>query len=83
MLHALFLHYIIKPCRLQVGKPLRDTATSGFRQCVYDPAPGRPDYWLSGSQPGCPRADCGPPPPIPGADYGDYADTTYQVINKK
>lgn len=26
---------------------------------VYDPKIGYPDYWLSGAQPNCPRADCG------------------------
>lgn len=28
--------------------------------------------------PTCPRIDCGIPPAIPGADYGDYVDTRYQ-----
>ncbi|KAK9718535.1 CUB domain [Popillia japonica] len=60
------------------GRQLRKTATSGFRQCVYDPKPGLPDYWLSGSKPYCPRADCGVPPPTPGAVYGKYLDTKYQ-----
>jgi hypothetical protein len=62
-----------------MGKPLRRTATAGFRQCVYNPLPGRPDYWLSGATPSCPRIDCGVPPPIPGADYGDFVDTRYQA----
>ena len=62
----------------QVGKPLRRRATAGFRQCVYDPRPGTPDYWLSGEAPQCPRIDCGAPPQIPGADYGDMIDTRYQ-----
>jgi len=39
------------------GRQLRATASSGFRQCVYDPKPGLPDYWLSGMQPSCPRVD--------------------------
>ncbi|KAF7987305.1 hypothetical protein HCN44_003067 [Aphidius gifuensis] len=60
------------------GKSLRNTVTSDFRQCVYDPKPGLPDYWLSGAQPGCPRADCGKPLPTPGAEYGQYDDTKYQ-----
>lgn len=60
------------------GRYLRNTATSNFRQCVYDPKPGLPDYWLSGSQPACPRADCGKPLPTPGAEYGQYLDTKYQ-----
>lgn len=63
----------------QVGRPLRNTATSGFRQCVYNPIPGQAEYWLSGSEPLCPRIDCGVPPPIPGADYGDFVDTRYQA----
>ncbi|KAK9881868.1 hypothetical protein WA026_018067 [Henosepilachna vigintioctopunctata] len=60
------------------GKQLRKTATSGFRQCVYDPKPGLPDYWLSGALPSCPRTDCGIPQPSPGAEYGRYVDTKYQ-----
>jgi hypothetical protein len=63
----------------QMGKPLRRRVTAGFRQCVYDPRPGSPDYWLSGSPPACPRIDCGAPPLIPGADYGDFIDTRYQA----
>ena len=59
----------------QNGRPLRKTASSGFRECVYNPTPGRPDYWLSGAEPACPRIDCGVPPPVPGADYGDFVDT--------
>ncbi len=46
---------------------------------MFNPAPGRPDYWLSGANPGCPRIDCGKPPPIPGADYGDFLDTRHQA----
>ena len=63
----------------QIGKPIRRRATAGFRQCVYDPRPGSPDYWLSGAQPECPRIDCGAPPLIPGADYGESVDTRYQA----
>lgn len=63
----------------EVGKPLRKTASSDFRQCVFNPLPGRPDYWLSGRDPDCPRIDCGVPPPVPGADYGDFVDTKYQA----
>ena len=39
----------------QVGRPLPDRVTSGFRQCVYDPRPNTPDYWLAGAPPSCPR----------------------------
>lgn len=60
------------------GRSLRNTATRGFRQCVYDPKPGYPDYWLSGMSPACPRADCGLPLPTPGAEYGEFHDTKYQ-----
>ncbi|CAG9863735.1 unnamed protein product [Phyllotreta striolata] len=60
------------------GRSLRRTSTSSFRQCVYDPKPGLPDYWLSGILPSCPRVDCGVPPPSPGAEYGQYVDTKYQ-----
>ncbi|XP_028131495.1 sushi, von Willebrand factor type A, EGF and pentraxin domain-containing protein 1 isoform X2 [Diabrotica virgifera virgifera] len=60
------------------GRELRGTATAGFRQCVYDPKAGFPDYWLSGDLPSCPRVDCGVPPPSPGAEYGQYVDTKYQ-----
>ncbi|XP_073992974.1 sushi, von Willebrand factor type A, EGF and pentraxin domain-containing protein uif isoform X1 [Rhodnius prolixus] len=60
------------------GRHLRRTASSGFRQCVYDPKQGFPEYWLSGAAPGCPRVDCGQPVPTPGAEYGHYVDTRYQ-----
>ncbi|XP_012280254.1 sushi, von Willebrand factor type A, EGF and pentraxin domain-containing protein 1 [Orussus abietinus] len=60
------------------GRSLRNTITAGFRECVYDPKPGLPNYWLSGSIPGCPRVDCGKPLPTPGAEYGKYLDTKYQ-----
>nr|XP_022919679.1 sushi, von Willebrand factor type A, EGF and pentraxin domain-containing protein 1 isoform X1 [Onthophagus taurus] len=60
------------------GRDLRKTSTSSFRQCVYDPKPGLPDYWLSGSKPACPKSNCGKPPPTPGAVYGDFVDTKYQ-----
>ncbi|XP_076035426.1 sushi, von Willebrand factor type A, EGF and pentraxin domain-containing protein uif [Oratosquilla oratoria] len=64
-------------CNLQ-GRPLRNTATSNFRQCVYDPYPGQTDYWLSGSPPMCPRIDCGQPATTPGATYGFIKDTRHQ-----
>ncbi|XP_072154980.1 uncharacterized protein uif isoform X2 [Bemisia tabaci] len=60
------------------GRHLRHTATSGFRQCVYDPKPGYPDYWLSGMPPACPRVDCGDPVATPGAEYGNFIDTRFQ-----
>ena len=62
-----------------MGKKLRKRATAGFRQCVNDPRPDRPDYWLSGSQPECPCIDCGTPPFIPGADNREFLDTRYQA----
>ncbi|GIZ04113.1 fibropellin-1 [Caerostris extrusa] len=49
----------------ETGRPLRTTATSGFRQCVFDPHDGMPMHWLSGARPSCPRIDCGPPPETP------------------
>jgi hypothetical protein len=61
-----------------MGRPQRKTDTSSFRECVYDPAPVRSDYWMSGAEPNCPRVDCGVPPPVPGADYGDFIDARYQ-----
>lgn len=62
-----------------MGRSLRNTASSSFRQCVYDPNPGLlPDYWLSGATPSCPRADCGEPMPTAGAEYGQYLDTKFQ-----
>ena len=39
----------------ETGRPLRNTATSEFRQCVYNPQPGKTDYWLAGSPPACER----------------------------
>ncbi|XP_040577922.1 uncharacterized protein uif [Lepeophtheirus salmonis] len=61
------------------GKPLRRTVTSNFRQCVFNPTPGMHDYWLSGTTPSCPPINCGIPPIISGADYGDFKDTHYQA----
>lgn len=61
-----------------LGRSLRGTATSDIRQCVFDPRPNYPDYWLSGVAPSCPRTDCGAPVPTPGAEYGQYVDTKYQ-----
>ena len=62
----------------ETGKPAVRRATAGFRQCVYDPRPGGPDYWMSGAQPECPRIDCGQPPLLPGAGYPPPTDTRYQ-----
>ena len=62
----------------EAGRPLAAVATSGFRQCVYDPRPGFPQYWFSGAQPSCPRVDCGRPLDTPGAEYGFLPDTAYK-----
>ncbi|CAG7724478.1 unnamed protein product [Allacma fusca] len=62
----------------QPGRPLRSSLTAPFRQCVYDPKPGFPDYWLSGAAPECPKVDCGFPVETPGAEYGRFTDTYYQ-----
>ncbi|XP_064091137.1 sushi, von Willebrand factor type A, EGF and pentraxin domain-containing protein 1-like isoform X2 [Macrobrachium nipponense] len=62
----------------QDGRPARSTMTSRFRECVYDPQPGLPDYWLSGISPKCPRVDCGEPAETPGATYGFTVDTKFQ-----
>ncbi|KAK6617037.1 hypothetical protein RUM44_005394 [Polyplax serrata] len=72
-----FRHNVSLTCQ-NTGRFLRKTATSHFRQCVYDPKPGYPEYWLSGVPPSCPRVDCGLPLPTPGAEYGGYPDTKYQ-----
>ena len=32
---------------------------------------------MSGREPECPRIDCGLPPKIPGADYGQFIDTQF------
>lgn len=71
-----FKHNVTLNCNNK-GRYLRKTATSGFRQCVYNPKPGFPDYWLSGLQPACPRVDCGTPLPTPGAEYGKSQDSKY------
>ncbi|XP_015790438.1 uncharacterized protein LOC107367263 isoform X1 [Tetranychus urticae] len=63
----------------QEGKPLRGTASSSFRQCVFDPKMSHPEFWLSGASPSCPRVDCGIPPNTSGASYGFYADTKYRA----
>ena len=60
------------------GRPLARTLTSSFRQCVYDPRPGFPQYWFSGEEPSCPRIDCGKPPETPGSEYGFFPDTRYK-----
>ncbi|KAG8179313.1 hypothetical protein JTE90_016418 [Oedothorax gibbosus] len=62
----------------ETGRPMRATATSSFRQCVYDPQPGKPSYWMAGEAPMCPRIDCGDPPESTGAVFGQYLDTRYQ-----
>ena len=62
----------------QKGKPNRNTKTSNFRQCVYDPVPGVADYWLSGAEPACPKVDCGFPAESPGATNGFLANTKYE-----
>lgn len=41
----------------ETGRPLRMTATSNFRQCVYNPQSGKPNYWLSGKTPQCPSKE--------------------------
>ncbi|XP_028967225.1 uncharacterized protein LOC108863645 [Galendromus occidentalis] len=63
----------------ETGRPLRNTATSEFRQCVYNPQPGKQDYWLAGSSPACERVDCGPPLDSIGATYGFHVDTKYRA----
>jgi len=60
------------------GRPLRSSVTASFRQCVYDPKPGFPDYWVSGAAPECPKVDCGFPMETPGAEYGSFTDTYFQ-----
>ncbi|RWS09468.1 uncharacterized protein B4U79_12754 [Dinothrombium tinctorium] len=60
------------------GRENRKTATSTFRQCVYDPIFGKPDFWLSGTKPACPKIDCGAPPETSGSSYGFFADTKYK-----
>jgi hypothetical protein len=60
------------------GRLLIRTPTASFRQCVYDPRAGFPQYWFSGAQPSCPRIDRGKPPETPGAEYGFFPDTRYK-----
>lgn len=36
------------------------------RQCLYDPQPDGPEYWLAGADIDCPLVDCGPPPILAG-----------------
>ena len=57
------------------GRPLANTPTASFRQCVYHPRPGFPQYWLSGAQPSSPRIDCAKAAETPGAEYGFFPDT--------
>ncbi|CAN7977853.1 unnamed protein product, partial [Ixodes persulcatus] len=76
--HVVFKKNVTVTCN-EVGRPLRDTATAGFRQCVYNPSDGRADYWLSGAPPECRRTDCGTPPDTIGATYGFHVDTKYRA----
>ncbi|KAK3869849.1 hypothetical protein Pcinc_024872 [Petrolisthes cinctipes] len=72
-----FMQNVSISCGME-GRPLRKTLISGFRECVYDPRPGFPDYWLAGVDPECPRVDCGVPAETPGATYGFTLDTQYE-----
>ncbi|KAF8796738.1 CUB and sushi domain-containing protein 1 [Argiope bruennichi] len=51
----------------ETGRPLRPTASANFRQCVYNPQTGKPNYWLSGESPMCPSKQ-----------GFTYVDTRYQ-----
>ncbi|XP_042883171.1 sushi, von Willebrand factor type A, EGF and pentraxin domain-containing protein 1-like isoform X2 [Penaeus japonicus] len=73
-----FMENVTVSCNIP-GRPLRKTLTSGFRECVYDPQPGFPEYWLSGIAPQCPRVSCGLPAETPGATYGFYKDTLFET----
>ncbi|XP_069982832.1 uncharacterized protein uif isoform X1 [Penaeus vannamei] len=73
-----FMSNVTVSCNVP-GRPLRKTLTSGFRECVYDPQPGLPEYWLSGIAPQCPRVSCGLPAETPGATYGFFKDTLYET----
>ncbi|UYV83192.1 clec-78 [Cordylochernes scorpioides] len=73
-----FLSNVTVACK-EPGRPMRPTASSHFRQCVYDPGhEGRPDYWLAGMQPSCARINCGEPPVTMGATYGFRVDTSFR-----
>lgn len=50
----------------QQNRPVRRSPLGGHRQCIYDPRPDRPDYWLSGPPADCPLVECGPPPALAG-----------------
>ena len=62
----------------QPGRPLARTRTVSFRQFVYDPRPGFPQFWFSEAQTSCPRIDCGKPAETPGAEHGFFPDTCYK-----
>ncbi|XP_071520140.1 uncharacterized protein uif isoform X2 [Panulirus ornatus] len=72
-----FMENVTVTCSIE-GRPRKNSLTSGFRQCVYDPQPGYPEYLLSGSVPECPRVDCGVPAETPGATYGFTVDTQHE-----
>lgn len=72
-----YLHKMNVTCK-EIGRPHRGTAFARNRQCVYDPKDGKPDFWMSGAPPSCPRIDCGKPPDTNGATYGYYADTHHR-----
>lgn len=62
------------------GRPHKGTAYAYYRQCNYDPRDGKPDFWLSGVMPTCPKIDCGKPPESNGASYGYYMDTHFKYV---
>jgi len=72
-----FLQNVTFTCS-QAGRPLRSSLTAPFRQCVHDPKPEFPDYWLSGAAPECPKVDCGFPVETTGAEYGRFTDTFFE-----
>ncbi|MCL4136243.1 UNVERIFIED_CONTAM: hypothetical protein GTU68_021071, partial [Idotea baltica] len=71
-----FMENVTITCN-EEGRPLKNTVTSHFRQCVYDLLPEGGQYWLSGAMSQCPRVDCGIPLETPGATYSFSGDTKY------
>ncbi|KFD52311.1 hypothetical protein M513_06874, partial [Trichuris suis] len=56
-------------------RPNGPTDFDHFRQCLYSPEPGYPDYRLAGATPTCELIDCGEPEFYPGSIYKNFDET--------
>uniref|UniRef100_A0A5S6QUS0 Fibropellin-1 n=1 Tax=Trichuris muris TaxID=70415 RepID=A0A5S6QUS0_TRIMR len=56
-------------------RPNGPTEFNHFRQCLYSPEPGLPDYRLAGVSPTCELIDCGEPEFYPGSVYKNFDES--------